>query len=262
MIMLLAGIALAACVIFIGVVTQVMKNNRRQARLRGLELKPNCLLTRYPIAFLSGPKTVFRFFDHWNDVPVYLREHGYEVLIIEPNGRTPAARAEATLKALSESGTRCHLIADASLEQEMEVIAERGLATLVSLTVVKNPNRKSSETKNEVSIFDLKPRKIALETFEIGRGKTDLASGLEAKFLADLGFDSSRPTLLELASRLLLKCHNFVLRRRARGKNAAPSAGVDALETAELGIFQGFRNEACFLTLAVSLAERDLTASD
>jgi hypothetical protein len=237
----------AASFIVASLMVQLAKKQRRKLRLRGLELTPNCLLTRYPIAFLSGPRTLFRFLDHWNDVPLYLREHGYEVLIIEPSGRTPKERVEATAKALRENGGRCHLIADASLEADMELIAELGIPTLSSLTVVKNPERKVTGLKSasQISIADLKPRRSAIEVFEIGSP-------------LDFEFDRARPSLLELSLRLLLKCHNLALRGR--------SAAVDAIETAELGLFhsskQRFKNEERFLNLAVSLAERDLTACE
>lgn len=243
MLTLAAGLGLGAGLIGASVAAQLTRKTRRKERFRGLELKPNCLLTRYPIAFLAGPRSVFRFIDHWNDVPLYLREHGYEVLVIEPSGKTTEERVKATVEAIESFEGRCHLIADASLEAEIEMIAELPVSKLVSLTVVKNSERKAeSKTQNGISIADLKPRRSAVEVFELN------ANG------SDFGFSETTPSILELASRALLKCHNFAIRHR--------SAAVDALETAEFGLFRGFRNEERFLDLAVSLAERDLVGSE
>lgn len=246
MIVLASGLALAAGLLTTSVATQMAKKRKRKERFRGLELRPNCLLTRYPIAFLSGPRTIFRLFDHWNDIPLYLREHGYDVIVIEPSGATPEMRAQATLEALTSNSARYHLIADASLEAEVDLIAEKAPTSLISLTVVTNSERSKSDQRlaqtAALSVAALRPRRIAVESFEVQDSD------------ATLGFESAKPSLLELTNRLLLKCHNLALRGR--------TAAVDALETAEFGLFRGFRNEERFLNLAVSLAERDLSSGE
>jgi hypothetical protein len=38
-----------------------------------MELIPNCLLTRFPIVFTGGP---------WQQGPEFLREHGYDVVVL------------------------------------------------------------------------------------------------------------------------------------------------------------------------------------
>lgn len=240
MIVFASGLALATSLLTASLATQIAKKKKRKERFRGLELRPNCLLTRHPIAFLSGPRTIFRLFDHWNDVPLYLREHGYDVIVIEPSGKTAEDRARATLQALASTDSSLHLIADSSLEREVELIAEQAPASLMSLTVVTNTEREREAISEPLKPASLRPRRIAIETFEIQNSD------------ASLGFESKGPSLLELTNRALLKCHNFALRGR--------SAAVDALETAELGLFRGFRNEERFLNLAVSLAERDLSS--
>ncbi len=42
-------------------------------------LRPNCLLTRYPICFVHGLKNIFCANNYWHGIPEYLRDHGYEV---------------------------------------------------------------------------------------------------------------------------------------------------------------------------------------
>lgn len=56
-----------------------------QARARQevpFELKPNCLLTRYPLLFVTGPRSLFYFKSYWNLYPIFLAEHGYEVFTL------------------------------------------------------------------------------------------------------------------------------------------------------------------------------------
>jgi len=42
-------------------------------------LRPNCLLTRYPICFVHGLKNIFCARDYWHGIPEYLSSHGYEI---------------------------------------------------------------------------------------------------------------------------------------------------------------------------------------
>ena len=99
--MLTLAIALSLSLISLAfmVLFQLDLRARQRERLRGLELKPNCLLTRYPIAFLSGRKSIFKPFEYWNLIPAYLREHGYEVLILEPPANAPLVSSATSASA-------------------------------------------------------------------------------------------------------------------------------------------------------------------
>ncbi|MCB0394297.1 MAG: hypothetical protein KDD25_07045 [Bdellovibrionales bacterium] len=44
------------------------------------KLRPNCLLTRYPIVFVHGASSPFYFGRYWNQIPKYLHEHGFEII--------------------------------------------------------------------------------------------------------------------------------------------------------------------------------------
>lgn len=237
--MVLATLALAAFAIGLSLAFQVSQKRRRAARFRGLVLKPNCLLTRYPIAFLSGPRTVFRLFDHWNDVPLYLREHGYDVYVIEPSGHHRDERAESVRTALAQLDSSCHLIADGSLEGDLEALAAMKLANVSSFTVVKSRERAESDReKRSLSVNDLKPLASAIEVFEVSPPASfSIAAGSERLKL------------------VLLGAHNFLIKHR--------TGLVHPVETAEVSFGQaGFQMEERFLDLAISLAERDLIGSD
>ena len=220
---------LSAMILALGVLFQILERRHRHRRFNTLELKPNCLLTRYPIAFLSGPRTLFRLFDHWNSVPLYLREHGYEVYVIEPAGAQQSRRSErmeSVQSALQTLG-RCHVIADGSLEQDLEDLASLRPFNVASFTVVKTPDRGRYASRDHlVSPRDLKPSLV--DVFTIQGASVD---GWMAK--------------LKL---VLLMAHNFLIQKR--------SAFVHPFETAEISP-SSFANEARFLDLAISLAERD-----
>ncbi len=236
---LIVALALAMFVIGASAAFQVSHRRHRNERFRGLQLKPNCLLTRYPIAFLSGPRTVFRLFDHWNDIPLFLREHGYEVFVIEPAGRNLKERTDSVRSSIAELNSNCHLIADGSLEADLEAIAEMKLANVTSLTVVKAAHRQRFvRSPSAPSVRDLKPLAVAVEIFQVDQppGFTNNAWSQNLKLV-------------------LLAAHNFLIKRR--------TLFVHPFETAELSPAQpGFVMEERFLDLAISLAERDLVGSD
>jgi hypothetical protein len=237
MTILLLAVGFSALVLGSSALFQISQRRLRAVRFRALTLKPNVLLTRYPITFLSGPRTVFRFFDHWNDIPLFLREHGYEVYVIEPTGRTPEERLKSVCSALESMPTQCHLVADGSLEQDMQKLANLRLSKVSSFTVVKSSHReRSSSRPTELSINDLKPLAKAVEFFEVPP-VTDVVSTTSGRFKL-----------------ILLGAHNFLIKRR--------TFFVHPFETAEIPMAANFKSEERFLDLAISLAERDLIGSD
>lgn len=150
--------------------------SHRLARLSGLELKPNCLLTRYPIAFVANPKSLFKFFDRLSDdVPAYLREHGYEVLVLEIPGRATDP-ARALIAALDSMSTRCHLIADSMHGSTFEMIANHKHPMVASLTLVSEPAQtrqpRLGRENHRPRLEDFKPLACAVETFEIAAAST------------------------------------------------------------------------------------------
>jgi hypothetical protein len=230
---LLSGMIVAGAAVGL----QLQRRRARSRRLSGLELRPNCLLTRYPIAFISGPRTLFRLFDHWNDVPAYLREHGYEVMVIEPGKQ--ASGPDAILSAIATLQSKCHLIADSSQEDLLTGLARSKSRQIASLTLVRNPSRRHSEQKRRpagatATVEDLKPLDAAIEVF-------------------DIGAETKASALDKLLVAILIRAHNLVLWNRPP---------VDPCETADLNTGAAWELEEKFLDLAVLLAERDAQWSD
>lgn len=214
----------SASVLLMSALFQISQRRARALRFKGLQLKPNVLLTRYPIAFLNGPRTVFRFLDHWNDIPVFLREHGYDVFMIEPNE-------------VASITTRCHVVADGSLKAEIESLARLRLGNIVSLTLVTTAHREqNAHPSPSLSIEDLKPFASAVDIFMIPPPAEPMTT-VSARFKL-----------------ILLSSHNFLIKRR--------TLFVHPHETAETASPSNFKSEERFLDLAISLAERDLIGSD
>ena len=228
------GLSALLATVFVGsaVAVQILERKRNRARLKGLELRPNCLLTRYPIAFVAGRRSLFRLTDHWNCIPHYLREHGYEVLVIEPApGKSPLNSITA---ALGEAGGRFHLIADSSGEALLQGVARAKMANVASLTVVRNEVAREEQEPVVFSADALTPLPSAVEIFNVKRPTGPLA-------------------IYDRAALALLWLHNLVF---MRGKKIDPTETGAGLSRA------AWKLEARFLDLAISLAERDARWSD
>lgn len=210
---------------------QMQRRKWRRLRLKHLELRPNCLLTRHPLLFINPRRSLFRLFGHWNDIPLFLREHGYEVLLLDLP--VPAGRHESLLNALTDFSSPCHVIGDSSLEEELTELAQARDPHVASITLVRNgKSRRPRASSEALSIRDLKPLNSAIEILDV----SDLASQAREAGHGDV------------LAKWLLKAHNLLL---------TPDTKVDGFETGEFAASMRWEIECRFLDLAVSLAERD-----
>ena len=67
-----------------------------------LVLRPNCLLTKYPLVFISGPRSLFHYARFAGDAQDYLAAHGYRVFAPVMPFRSKALR-ELVLRKWLES---------------------------------------------------------------------------------------------------------------------------------------------------------------
>ncbi|MDZ4676167.1 MAG: hypothetical protein SGI74_01550 [Oligoflexia bacterium] len=58
-----------------------------------MKLRPNCLLTRYPLCFIQEPTSFWNFLNPWKKTHRYLKAHGYEVYVLNHN-KKPFQRLE------------------------------------------------------------------------------------------------------------------------------------------------------------------------
>lgn len=120
----------------------IATNTMRARKDYHFELKPNCLLTRFPIVFVTGQSSLFYYRNYWNAFPALLAEHGYEVFTLQLPWKGPL-RAQKMKEFLreQEGGQKCfHFVMDAATERELATLVGQSPSGL-SITV---PNAHAS----------------------------------------------------------------------------------------------------------------------
>jgi len=119
-------------------------NLLRNKRNYKFELEPNCLLTRWNVLFITGPRSFFYFFRYWNIYPVYLAEHGYEVFTLHLPWNKPEiriARLTEFLKTQSELKRHFHLVFDSTSLMEFQALLRSERPDCVaSVTEISDPD--------------------------------------------------------------------------------------------------------------------------
>jgi hypothetical protein len=100
-------LALAVAVLSLGLLTNIYREHRHYQ----IHLKPNCLLTRHSVVFVTGKRSLFYFRKYWNAYPEILAEHGYEVFTLHLPWRGPQRRARFE-KFLQQQNKQLHFICD------------------------------------------------------------------------------------------------------------------------------------------------------
>ncbi len=187
------------------------------------QLIPNCLLTRYPVYFITGRRSLFYFMNYWNDIPFYLKEHGYDVRVQHMSWRDNKKRTIELTDFIFKLSGPIHLIADSSLEDEMRSLAELHLANLASISLVESNNRIRKLTTEH-----LKPKNDGIQRIFIHKKEPS-------------GFTNR-------VSNLALKANNLA---------NYPNPPVQA---AEIGLGQSPEHQTMkpYLDHLISLAEKDL----
>ncbi|MGE3758088.1 MAG: hypothetical protein AB7H97_10040 [Pseudobdellovibrionaceae bacterium] len=153
-----------------------LSNLSRSKRHFPIELRPNCLLTRYPLVFATGRKSIFYFLAYWNKTPEFLKQHGYEVLEFNLPWRNKAQRKMAWLEFaqwLEKENQKCHLLIDGATSVEIQEIWTERPAVFQTLTVV------SAASKSRIRAQDLKPLALGFEFLEIKTKNNSQASWME-----------------------------------------------------------------------------------
>lgn len=130
--MLLAPALAAISILTLLVAFRWLSVRQRSKRLENLELRPNCLLTRSPIVFVTGRRSLLYFLNYWNEIPGFLREHGYEVRVCALPWRGSVNRYQTLAKFLESAARPVHLIADSTSREEVEKLLITKRARLAS----------------------------------------------------------------------------------------------------------------------------------
>ncbi len=121
---------------------------KRNASNAQYKLIPNCLLTRSPLLFLTGPRSLFYFTAYWNTYTAYLAEHGYEVFNLKLPWNNSAQRSQRFGQFLLEqekNNNGFHLFLDSStLEEFNDQLCQRHSPSILSLTEITTPGKECS----------------------------------------------------------------------------------------------------------------------
>lgn len=118
--MILISLFAAFCLLFLLIGLRTFAVYTRAQRLKQLELRPNCLLTRAPLVFVTGRRSLLYFLNYWNEIPEFLREHGYQVQVCSLPWRGFDSRYSALSSFIEKQPRPIHLIADATSKFEVE----------------------------------------------------------------------------------------------------------------------------------------------
>ncbi|QDK45152.1 hypothetical protein DOM22_08275 [Bdellovibrio sp. ZAP7] len=128
----------------------VLTNKARAQKHYDQELQPNCLLTRWPLLFVTGQRSFFYFSNYWNIYPSYLAEHGYEVFHLRLPWSNPLLRQSRLiefLKSQDEAKRKFHMIMDSTTLQEFDsVLRELRPDCVMSITEINGNETKPTAT--------------------------------------------------------------------------------------------------------------------
>ncbi|WP_413561079.1 hypothetical protein [Bdellovibrio sp. HCB209] len=122
----------------------ILTNRARAKKHYDQELQPNCLLTRWPLLFVTGQRSFFYFSNYWNIYPSYLAEHGYEVFHLRLPWSNPGLRKTRLtefLKSQDEAKRKFHMIVDSATLLEVDsVLRELRPDCVMSVTEIADAN--------------------------------------------------------------------------------------------------------------------------
>lgn len=132
------------------------------------ELQANCLLTRYPLVFITGRRSLFYFLKFWNWIPQILAEHGYETFVLNLPWRKPALRRQALKKFLSnceKNNKKVHLIAEESAEKDLTWLSQLPDESIKSCWIIRSKRHQVSRLNPQ----DLRPQSEKWREFELSQ---------------------------------------------------------------------------------------------
>ena len=143
---MLSGILLALIIVGLA----FAHNYYRNQNILEVELKPNCLLTRYPILFITGYKSLFYFMNYFNHQPDFLKEHGYEVAVLNLAWKSENSRNTQLLNFLKNAESqnkKFHIFYDESIHDEVApLLIQEKYDSCVSINVLCEQSLKADQS--------------------------------------------------------------------------------------------------------------------
>jgi hypothetical protein len=132
----LTSASVALLCVIVTVATQVIFRKRRLRRFHEMELLPNILLTRHPILFIGRQRSLFRLSGDFLELPIFLREHGYQVEEVEiKSGWHSHREIEKSIIFLLDA-PKTHVFLPYAFRETAIKLAFDGHPGLASLTVI------------------------------------------------------------------------------------------------------------------------------
>lgn len=214
----------------------VLLNQRRANSSWSFDLRPNCLLTRHPLLFISGPRTLIYFRKYWNQIPHFLSSHGYEVMELNLPWRNRAQRQQHLNHFIAQAeaqGLSLHIIGDATCVPELRELAAQRSSAVHSCSAVICGNSEHTGGSTLPRPEDLRPSHFRVNEVHLP----------DAQLVAP---SPSRRW------RLLLAFHNWLTQ---------PEKGLDPVALAIPRVSNPQAVAQHYLNLAISLAESDVKCS-
>lgn len=114
--------------------------------LKNLALRPNCLITKYPLLFVPGPRGLFFNKKPFLFLPEFLYQHGYQVQILNLPSRNLENRKKAFQKWIEKETKKINFIFDPKAKKE--------LADLIPLHLKASFTEIQSETLKERADYE------------------------------------------------------------------------------------------------------------
>ncbi len=261
---------------------QYLVNKVRHQRLHQLQLKPNCLLTRYPIVFLCGRRSPFYFLNYWNQIPDFLREHGYDVATVTLPWRDLSKSAQTLGLVLSSYPHGCHLVGDSTIESHLIFFLERQIvdprmSQIRSMTIIEaaqkiRQKKRKQSRRDRPSADDLRPSPIhsrGIRRWYLSPSRDHASQSRQVPRLStrthgasDI-FDTYLWRFIETIQTILIDLHNFsamaisLIRPPCLNHLPVKHRNLNPIEVGAASLSMDWDIEAKFLDFAISLAEDD-----
>lgn len=142
-----------ALLLFVLTVALAIFSNRARVKHEvSFDLHPNCLLTRFPLLFVTGPRSFFYFESYWNGYTSYLAEHGYEVFKLRlpwSNSQLRRQRFIEFIQQQEQMNKKFHVFVDSPTLIELESILRATPSTaIMTLTEISDADEKHPSPAN------------------------------------------------------------------------------------------------------------------
>jgi hypothetical protein len=154
-------------------------------------LRPNCLLTRYPICFIPGEGGSDFKKTYWNGVPEYLNLHGYETHVLRTENQALPQRiyeVSNDLKPIFERSGRVHLLTYSTRAMDaLALMANAETKESFSSVTLVNPEFLSGPEILPVLTQFVRPEKVMFGTILTTNHPQSIPSRISQQVAKSLG---------------------------------------------------------------------------